>query len=206
MEKKVSNGFGLLRPPGHHAEAGHAMGFCLFNNIAVLARYLQKKHGIGRVMILDWDVHHGNGTQHSFEEDPSVLYISLHQWPFYPGTGAADERGKGKGEGFTLNCPLPAASSDRDYQHAFEKAIWPKVNAFKPEFVLISAGFDAHRSDPLGGMNLSEKCFHWMTLEIMAMAEKYASGRVVSLLEGGYNLSMLPICIAEHLKGLIGIK
>ena len=198
----IDNGFALLRPPGHHAEADSALGFCLFNNVAILARYLQQQHDIDRILILDWDVHHGNGTQHTFEEDPSVLYISTHQYPYYPGTGAYTETGIGRGEGTILNCPMAAGNGDRDYEHAFMEKILPKIDDFKPEFIIISAGFDAHVDDPLAQMNLSTGFFHWMTQRMMEMANKHCQGRIVSVLEGGYNLQMLPLCIAEHLKGL----
>lgn len=200
----ISNGFGLIRPPGHHAEHGTAMGFCLFNNIAILARYLQKQYGLEKILILDWDVHHGNGTQHTFEEDPSVLYVSLHQYPFYPGTGAVSETGIGRGQGATLNCPMVAGATDEDYQRAFTESILVKVNSYKPEFVLISAGFDAHVADPLAQVCLSTSCYTWMTERAMELADQHAEGRLISLLEGGYNLNMLPLCVAEHLKVLSG--
>lgn len=202
INKTIDNGFALIRPPGHHAEADMALGFCLFNNVAILARYLQQEHGIDKVLILDWDVHHGNGTQHTFEEDPSVLYISTHQYPYYPGTGAYTETGIGRGEGATLNCPMPAGSDDRDYEQTFMEKILPKIENFKPEFIIISAGFDAHIDDPLAQINLSTGFFRWMTERMMEMAGKHCQGRIVSVLEGGYNLQMLPLCVAEHLKGL----
>jgi acetoin utilization deacetylase AcuC-like enzyme len=206
MQGKIQNGFGLVRPPGHHAEKELAMGFCIFNNIAILAKYLQKKHGLEKILILDWDVHHGNGTQHTFYEDPSVLYVSLHQYPFYPGTGASHEMGSGRGKGFTLNCPMPAGSGDKDYETAFLKKILPKVRDFKPEFVLISAGFDAHFADPLASINLSTEFYGWMTERMMEIAGKHSSGRIISLLEGGYNLDYLPHCIATHLAVLAGME
>jgi len=202
MSQEISNGFGLLRPPGHHAEYDSALGFCLFNNIAILARYLQIEHGLERVLILDWDVHHGNGTQHSFESDPSVLYISTHQYPWYPGTGAASEIGTGAGQGATLNCPMPAGSDDDDYEHIFQEKILPKIDEFKPEVILVSAGFDAHIDDPLGEIRLSTAFFGWMSRILMEKADRYANGRLISLLEGGYNLQALPLCIADHLKAL----
>ena len=202
INREISNGFALVRPPGHHAEYDQAMGFCILNNVAILARYLQVRHGLDKVLILDWDVHHGNGTQHTFEEDPSVLFVSTHQYPFYPGTGAWSETGIGKGRGATLNCPMRAGSNDKDYEAAFMEKILPAIDEFKPQFVIISAGFDAHRDDPLGQINLSTGFYGWMTARVMDMADKHAGGRIVSVLEGGYNLTMLPLCIEEHLKAL----
>ena len=199
----INNGFGLLRPPGHHAETDMAMGFCLFNNVAILARYLQQQYKLDKILILDWDVHHGNGTQHIFEQDPSVLYISTHQYPFYPGTGAATETGIGRGVGATLNCPMPAGSTDADYEKVFWEKILPKMREFKPEFIIISAGFDAHKDDPLGGICLSTGFYGWMTDRVIEIADQYCGGRIISVLEGGYNLSMLPLCIESHLKRLV---
>ena len=206
MAGEINNGFALIRPPGHHAEARAAMGFCLFNNIAILARYLQRKHGLEKILILDWDVHHGNGTQHTFEEEPDVLYISLHQYPFYPGTGAAHENGIGRGRGATLNCPMPAGAGDHEYEEAFRTKIFPKIAAFRPDVVLISAGFDAHRDDPLAGICLSTDFFGWMTGRMLEVAERYAGNRLISLLEGGYHLDELPRSIARHLAVLSGIE
>lgn len=203
MKGNITNGFALLRPPGHHAEENFAMGFCLFNTIAILAKYLQKQHSLERVLILDWDVHHGNGTQHTFEEDPSVFYISLHQYPFYPGTGAASETGIGRGRGATLNCPMPAGSCDADYQRAFSEFILPKVNKFKPDAVLISAGFDAHEKDPLANICLTTECFAWMSQRMVEVASKFSNGRLLSLLEGGYNLEALSACLSVHLGELL---
>ncbi len=203
---EAQNGFSLSRPPGHHAERNLALGFCLFNNVAVLARYLQKHHGLDKILILDWDVHHGNGTQHTFEEDPSVFYVSTHQYPFYPGTGAASETGSGPGEGATLNCPMPAGADDYLYETAFRERILPTIDAFKPDAVIISAGFDAHVEDPLAQINLSTEFFGWMSERMMEVADKHAGGRLISMLEGGYNIERLPLCIEEHLKVLAGIK
>ena len=200
----LQNAFALVRPPGHHAENNMALGFCIFNNVAILARYLQQHHGLGKILILDWDVHHGNGTQHTFEEDPSVLYISTHQYPFYPGTGAASETGFGRGAGATLNCPMPAGSGDREYEQAFRERILPKIDEFQPELIIISAGFDAHRDDPLANIRLTTDFFGWMTRVLMDKADHYAQGRIISLLEGGYNLQRLPECIAVHLLELAG--
>src|SRR5262245_42277461 len=163
MEGKVGQAFSAARPPGHHALRDVAMGFCLFNNIAIVARYLQHRHHLDRILIVDWDVHHGNGTQDAFYEDPSVLFFSIHQYPFYPGTGGAQETGVGEGEGFTLNAPMPAGSGNDHYQQVFEEQLAPRVLRFKPQFILISAGFDAHRDDPLGGMMLTEKGYARLT-------------------------------------------
>jgi acetoin utilization deacetylase AcuC-like enzyme len=201
---QVDNGFALVRPPGHHAEKNTALGFCLFNNVAVAARYLQRRHGLDKILILDWDVHHGNGTQHTFEDDPSVYYISLHQYPHYPGTGAASETGFGRGSGTTLNCPMAAGSSDSEYQSAFSQQILPGIHEFQPEVVLVSAGFDAHQADPLGAINLTTSCYGWMTERLLEIADQYAGGRLISMLEGGYDLDALAASVGEHLSTLLG--
>lgn len=203
ITKKIDNAFALIRPPGHHAEMSMAMGFCLFNNIAILAKYLQLQYGLDKIAIVDWDVHHGNGTQHIFEEDPSVLYISTHQYPFYPGTGNYSETGIGRGNGATLNCPMPVGATDQDYEHQFQHEILPKLDNFKPDFILISAGFDAHKADPLANIELSTSAYKWMTERIMEKANQHCDNRIISLLEGGYNLTALPLCIAEHLESLL---
>jgi len=203
---EVDNAFALCRPPGHHAEHNQALGFCLFNNVAIAARYLQKEHGLQKILILDWDVHHGNGTQHSFEDDPSVLYVSTHQYPFYPGTGAYSETGVGRGVGATLNCPMPAGAGDEHYRQAFSEKILPKIDQFAPEFVIISAGFDAHMDDPLASICLSTEFYAWMSERLMEVADKHCQGRLISLLEGGYNVNKLPLCIGEHLQVLAGCK
>ena len=204
MAKEIDNGLALVRPPGHHAERSMALGFCLVNNVAVLARYLQQQYGLDKVLILDWDVHHGNGTQHSFEEDPSVYYISTHQYPFYPGSGTWSETGVGRGQGATLNCPMPAGATDADYKQVFTEKVLPAIDSFKPEVMIISAGFDAHTDDPLANINLSTAFYAWMTERVMEQAEKYCEKRIISVLEGGYNLNALPRCIEQHLGKLSG--
>jgi acetoin utilization deacetylase AcuC-like enzyme len=180
----------LARPPGHHAERDRAMGFCLFNNIAVAAAHA-RANGIAKVAIVDYDVHHGNGTQHLFESDPSVLYVSTHQFPYYPGTGAADEVGLGAGRGFTVNLPLEVGAVDEDYQAVFSAVVLPVLRQFKPDLVLVSAGFDAHEHDPLGGMRLSTGAFAAMTMDLRTVAEECCDGRIALVIEGGYDLHAL---------------
>src|SRR5262245_34716833 len=191
MTREVDNGFALVRPPGHHAERNRPMGFCLFNSAAIGAQYLRERFGLTRVLVMDWDVHHGNGTQHSFYDDPGVLYVSTHQYPYYPGTGALGEVGQGQGEGYTLNLPLSAGCGDAEYQEVFEFVIDPICRQFNPEFVLISAGFDAHVRDPLGGMEVTEAGFGTMARILLRVAQENAQGRCVALLEGGYDLEGL---------------
>ncbi|MCY4051759.1 MAG: histone deacetylase [Gammaproteobacteria bacterium] len=202
MEDEIDNGFAMVRPPGHHAENSTAMGFCLFNSIAIVARYLQQKYQQQRIIILDWDVHHGNGTQHTFEEDPDVFYISLHQYPHYPGTGAQYEMGTGKGAGTTLNCPMSAGLGDDAYREAFKEKILPAVRDFNPDVILISAGFDAHQADPLASIRLKTESFGWMTQEMMSLAEKYCGGKLISVLEGGYDFQALAKSVTEHVRVL----
>jgi acetoin utilization deacetylase AcuC-like enzyme len=205
MARRVKNGFCAVRPPGHHAEETHAMGFCLFNNVAIGARYLQKEYHLERIFILDWDVHHGNGTQHSFYSDPTVFYFSTHQYPFYPGTGSDRECGSGDGEGFTLNCPLAAGAGDREMLSRFNRELANAVAAFQPDFILISAGFDAHKDDPLASLNITTDGFAEMTTIVKGLAETYCGGRVVSALEGGYNLDALSESVARHVRVLMGL-
>ncbi len=202
MEGSLRRVFCALRPPGHHAETQSVMGFCLFNNVAIGARYAQQKHGVDRVAILDWDVHHGNGTQEIFWTDPSVLYISTHQYPLWPGTGASNETGEGAGEGYTVNCPMRPGSGERDFLDAFENRIMPVLHKFRPELLLISAGFDAHVADPLANLNLTEESFGTMTQFAAEIASKYSGGRIVSILEGGYNLDALAKSVEAHVKVL----
>ncbi|MBI3805850.1 MAG: histone deacetylase [Nitrospirae bacterium] len=202
MSGNVQNAFCAVRPPGHHAEADRAMGFCLLNNVAIGARYLQKKYRLPKVFILDWDVHHGNGTQHIFYADPTVFYFSTHQYPFYPGTGSERERGAGAGEGFTLNVPMASGDGDREMLERFEKVLAPTLSAFNPDFILISAGFDAHRDDPLASLAVTARGFAEMTEIVRSLAETHCQGRVVSCLEGGYNLAALARSVGEHLTVL----
>ena len=183
--------FALVRPPGHHATANKGMGFCIFNNIAIAAEHLKRKYGIKRILIADWDVHHGNGTQEVFFEDPSVLYFSTHQYPHYPGTGWIDEVGKGEGEGFTVNVPLPAGTDDAGYLYALNHVLVPIARDFNPEFVLVSVGFDAHVADPLASMNVTSRGFGLFTDVIKDIAETNSKGRIVMALEGGYNLDAI---------------
>jgi acetoin utilization deacetylase AcuC-like enzyme len=205
MAGQVANAFCAVRPPGHHAESHRSMGFCLFNHVAVAAQHLIDRHGIKRVAIVDWDVHHGNGTQQIFEERPDVLYISLHEHPMhlYPGTGHVWEKGKHKGEGFTLNLPLEPGSGDATYRNAVTEIVEPAVDMFRPEFLLISAGFDAARGDPLAHMEVSPQGFQWMTRRMKALAEKHGGGKLVSTLEGGYDLRNLAECVALHTSSLM---
>jgi acetoin utilization deacetylase AcuC-like enzyme len=200
----VANAFAVVRPPGHHASAARGMGFCLYNNVAVAARHLQAVCGIKRVAILDWDVHHGNGTQDIFEADPDVLFLSSHQAPLYPGSGARQERGSGAGEGFTRNCPLPAGSGGPELLAAWREELLPVAEAFAPEFVLISAGFDSRRDDPLGGFRLDDGDFAELTRLALDLARRHAGGRLVSALEGGYNLPGLAAAGAAHMGALLG--
>ncbi len=202
----VKNAFAAVRPPGHHALAGRAMGFCLFNNVAIAARYLQEKFDLKRILVVDWDVHHGNGTQDIFYSDPSVLFFSMHQYPFYPGTGSAEETGANAGEGFTVNIPIPSMAGNKEVVFAFREKLVPVADLFQPEFVLISAGFDGHQRDPLAQLQLTEEGFVELTRVVMEVAEKYAHGRVVSLLEGGYDLEGLMGSVEAHLKILAKLQ
>jgi acetoin utilization deacetylase AcuC-like enzyme len=197
---EAQNGFALVRPPGHHALRDRAMGFCLFNTIAIGAHHLRKTYGAKRIMIMDWDVHHGNGTQDSFYEDPSVLFISTHQFPYYPGTGAVTEVGVNAGEGFTLNIPLPAGCGDAEYMRVFYDVVIPAAKKFEPEWILVSAGFDPHRRDPLGGMEVTEAGFAGMARLLLELADQYAGGKIAFLLEGGYDLTALRKSVAAVLE------
>ena len=188
---RLVSGLAAVRPPGHHAESGRAMGFCLFNNVAIAARALQAEDGVERILILDWDVHHGNGTQHSFEADPTVLYASTHQFPYYPGTGAAGEAGHGKGTGFTLNVPLPAGCGDATYVGVLQRVLVPVTQEFRPDIILVSCGFDAHVDDPLAAMQVTGAGFQAMAAIVRALAEASCGGRVAFVLEGGYAATSL---------------
>jgi acetoin utilization deacetylase AcuC-like enzyme len=189
MDGRVRNAMALVRPPGHHAESGQAKGFCLFNNIAIAAEHLVRRRGLRRVLIADWDVHHGNGTQHAFYERKDVLYFSTHRFPFYPGTGFWDEVGTGQGRGYTVNVPLGPAKADEDYRFIYRHVLGPIARTYAPEFMLVSAGFDIFRADPLGGMGVSLEGFAALAAEIMAVAAETCRGRLLFVLEGGYNLS-----------------
>lgn len=197
---EAANAFCAVRPPGHHAEAAQAMGFCLFGNAVIAARHAQAAHGAERVAIVDWDVHHGNGTQAIVWDDPSILYGSTHQMPLYPGTGAASETGVGN----VFNAPLDAGAGGVEFMEAFEAVILPAVDRFRPDLIVISAGFDAHWRDPLASLNFSEEDFAWATERLMALADRHAGGRVVSLLEGGYDLRGLGDSVAAHVAVLMG--
>ncbi len=207
MADKVDNAFCAVRPPGHHAERDRALGFCFFNNVALGAFYLLENYGLERVAIVDWDVHHGNGTQHLFESDPRVFYVSLHEDPqyCYPGTGYRRETGKGPGQGYTLNLPFPVRAGDKEYLEALHGEALPRLMKFDPQFLLISAGFDAHAKDPLAHINLTRQGYREMANLLLDLARETAGGRVITVLEGGYNLEVLEECVEDHLRLLLGI-
>ena len=198
--------FCAIRPPGHHAGRDAGMGFCLINNVAVAAKYLQARHGVGKILIVDWDVHHGNGTQNIFLEDPSVFFFSVHEHPtfLYPGTGRRWEIGKGKGEGATLNAPMAPGAGDDEYRATFEQMLTPAAERFRPEIILVSAGFDAHRDDPLADIELSDEGFRFMTRRVAELSDALCGGKLVAVLEGGYEIGSLTCCIEIHIRELLG--
>lgn len=205
MAGELDNAFCAVRPPGHHAEASRAMGFCYLNNVAIAARYLQKQWGLRRIGIVDFDVHHGNGTQHIFDDEPEVFYYSIHQHPTfaYPGTGREFEYGRGAGYGFTKNSPVLPGLSDADWKHLIERDLFPAFADFKPEFILVSAGFDAHRDDDMSDIKLTTECYSWIMNRLVEKADRYAAGRLLSVLEGGYCLKRLPELARNHVEILL---
>jgi acetoin utilization deacetylase AcuC-like enzyme len=207
MEGKLDNAFCAVRPPGHHAEPNKAMGFCYFNNVAIAAKYLQMEWGIKKIGIVDFDVHHGNGTQHIFERDSTVYFYSIHEHPSfsYPGSGREFERGSDEGYGYTLNSPVLPGQGDKEYMEIIERDLVPAFDTFKPEVILVSAGFDAHMDDDMSYINLSTQGFSWIMKKIVEMADKHSKGRVISILEGGYSLERLPELIKNHIQVLLGM-
>ena len=200
MAGEIDNAFCAVRPPGHHAEPGRAMGFCLFNNVAVGALYAREKHALGRIAVVDFDVHHGNGTQAAFETDGDLFYASTHQWPLYPGTGAPGETGVGN----IVNVPLAAGSGSAEFRYAMSENVLPALEAFRPDMILVSAGFDAHRDDPLAGLKFCTEDYGWATARLSEIADGLCGGRLVSALEGGYDLSALADSVAVHVGALAG--
>jgi acetoin utilization deacetylase AcuC-like enzyme len=199
MAGEAANAFCAVRPPGHHAEPDRAMGFCLFNNVAIGALHARAHHGLARVAVIDFDVHHGNGTEAAFERDGSLFYASTHQMPLYPGTGNASDTGVGN----IVNAPLPPRAGSDEFRHAMERNVLPALDAFRPEFIFISAGFDAHHADPLAMLELHDDDYEWATAEILAIADRHAGGRLVSTLEGGYDLGALATSAAAHVRALM---
>lgn len=199
---RIRRAFCAVRPPGHHAEHDRSLGFCMFNNVALAADVVRREFGLERVLILDWDVHHGNGTQHAFYSDPTVMYISLHGHPdyLYPGTGFPEEIGHGEGRETTLNLPFLPGANDADYREAFQTRVVPAARSFKPQMIIISSGFDAHAADPLGNLCLTDAMFAEMLRYVLELAEEHSEGRVLSVLEGGYDLGVLRRCVAEHVR------
>jgi acetoin utilization deacetylase AcuC-like enzyme len=204
MEGEIDHAFAAIRPPGHHAESRRAMGFCLFNNIAVGAAHALVRHGLERIMVIDWDVHHGNGTQEAFWNDPRVLYLSLHQYPFYPGTGAFDETGGRDAPGHTVNIPMPAGFGDDEWTAAFRRVVAPVARAYAPQLVMLSAGFDAHERDPLADMRVTDAGFAAMADAVVGIAREHARGRLVATLEGGYDLRVLESNVEMVLRRMAG--
>jgi len=206
MDGEVDNAFAAVRPPGHHALSDTGKGFCLFNNLAIGARYLQKERGLQKILIVDWDVHHGDGINYTFYDDPSVFYFSVHQYPFYPGTGKAYETGRGEGAGYTMNIPVPFGTGVEQYIDIFEKKLKPAGLRYKPDFILISAGFDGHKDDPLGGTELTSDSYGKLTDVVLEVAEESCNGRIVSSLEGGYDPHALSESVIEHLKRMMVLE
>lgn len=203
MSQKVKNAFAFVRPPGHHAERERAMGFCFFNNVAIAAEYALRQHNAKRIVIMDYDVHHGNGTQHSFYNRADVFYISTHRYPFYPGTGARREEGSGIGKGYTLNVTFDGGEGDEEYLKSFDQEIIPAINAYKPDLILVSAGYDAHHDDPLGGMEVTATGFGMMHQKLLDAAQRHCGGKLVSVLEGGYSLEGLEESVTTCLRNMI---
>jgi len=203
MAGNLQNAFSASRPPGHHATRSRGMGFCVFGHVAIAAKYLQEKHGLERILVVDWDVHHGNGTYDILKADPHVFQFQIHQRGIYPGTGSADEKGEGKAVGNTLHVPLPAGAGRREFLRAFEQQLVPAMNKFRPQFILISAGFDAHRDDPLGGLMLTGEDYGDLTRILKKIADRHAEGRIVSVLEGGYHLKALSESVRHHVTALM---
>ena len=208
MRGRVNNAYALVRPPGHHATRDRAMGFCYFNNVAIMIRYLQEKFNLRRIFLFDWDAHAANGTMEIFYEDPSILNVSVHQDPrtFYPGTGFMEQRGRGKGEGFTVNIPVPSGTGDADYIYILKEFVIPILERYKPEFIVISAGQDSHRDDPISGLCLTENCYGEMTHLLLEQAERFCNGRLVVELEGGYNLKAFARSNYAIVSSLLGIS
>ena len=204
MSGEIDNAFAAIRPPGHHAFPNRGRGFCIFNNIAIGARYLQKEHNLEKILIIDWDIHHGDGTHYYFYSDPTVFYFSIHEYPFYPGTGRHYETGSGNAVGYTLNVPVPFGTGVNDYIEAFQNKLKPIALKFDPDFILISAGFDAHKDDPLSGLSITTEAYGQFTDIIREIADQTCGGKIVSVLEGGYELKALSESVLEHLKHLNG--
>lgn len=203
---EIKNGFALVRPPGHHALSNRSMGFCLFGNIAITAKASLKQPGIRKVAIVDFDVHHGNGTQALIGDDPNILFISTHQYPFYPGTGSIGEIGRGDAEGTVVNIPLQAGVGDKGFKLVYEKIVIPSLERFKPDLILVSAGYDAHWDDPLANLGLSLTGYNWISRKLIKLAGNICSGKIVFFLEGGYNLQVLSYGVANTIRGLLGIE
>lgn len=206
MDGDCDKAFAMVRPPGHHAESSHAMGFCVFNNVGVAAEYLVRRYGRKRVAVMDFDVHHGNATQHMFYGRPDVFYLSTHRYPFYPGTGSAAERGTGAGAGYTVNVPMAAGAGDAEYEKVFDEIIVPALQEYRPEILLVSAGFDAHQLDPLGGMKVTDRGFRAMAEKLTRVADDFSQGKAVYVLEGGYDLKGLAGGVEQVLKVLLEEK